>query len=424
MTRSPVDAEVIADRYLTSPIGVRARPYGPVEALDTHSDRAAQVRIVFVPGEWGEGELADAVAGWCGIGCAEITGVLDFGRHGDRWFLVLPPSLGMPVARWRSLRRPTSADAARLVLAFGRLVERVGAAGFPPDTAELADFAVGPGPTPFLERPLLGPPRPHGVAPPDGDGQRTLAALFRTIVDPARSTPPALGAWAATAAAAGFGSLAACLDELQRAGSVAQAERGDADDEPLGLAGIFDDDVPTVRARRRGLPVAVRRMGAVAGAVAAVAAAVMALGAPRAPDPATEAPAAAAPARALTVPVDVLGPPVTVDDRPRGPARSKGRDGRGERERHPARPRGGDRAGPPSRAPTRRDAAPSTTQLPGDTGSAASPASPTPAPTGAPGDRGEQPAPAPPAPPPDPPPHRDEPPGLPPPGGTIELPAP
>ena len=28
-------AEVIAERYLTSPAGLRARPFGPVEALDT-----------------------------------------------------------------------------------------------------------------------------------------------------------------------------------------------------------------------------------------------------------------------------------------------------------------------------------------------------------------------------------------------------
>src|SRR5918911_1768906 len=149
--------QVIADRYLTSPAAVAARPFGPVEALDTRGERTAQVRIVFVPASWGEAELAEAVSRWCGIGCAEICGVLDFGRHGDRWYLVVPPSLGLPVERWRQMRRPGAGDAARLTLSFGRLIERVHAAGFPPETATLRDFAVGPGPTPFLERPLLGP---------------------------------------------------------------------------------------------------------------------------------------------------------------------------------------------------------------------------------------------------------------------------
>ena len=61
-------AEVIADRYLTSPVSLRSRPFGPVDALDTHAGRAAQVRIVFLPGDWGHEELSETVARWCGIG--------------------------------------------------------------------------------------------------------------------------------------------------------------------------------------------------------------------------------------------------------------------------------------------------------------------------------------------------------------------
>src|SRR5436305_1273706 len=167
---------VIADRYLTSPAALAAQPFGPVDALDTQSGRGAQVRIVFVAGEWDEGDLAAAVARWCAIGCSEVCGVLDFGRHDGRWFLVLPRTLGLPVERWRALRRPAAADAVRLVRACGVLADHVAAAGFAPDAATLADVAVGPGPTPFLERPLLPSPG-GGGAVPAGSGQRILVAV-------------------------------------------------------------------------------------------------------------------------------------------------------------------------------------------------------------------------------------------------------
>ena len=231
-------SHVIADRYLTSPAALAASPYGPVDALDTHSGRGAQVRIVFTGPEWDEAALAGAVARWCGIGCSEVCGVLDFGRHGDRWFLVLPPSLGLPVERWRMLRRPTAADAARLTLAFGRLAERVAAAGFSPDAASLADVAVGPGPTPFLERPLL---QPHGArAPGPGDGQRVLAAVCAAALG-SLETPADLGAWAENARVGGFAGLAECLDELERCGVAAPGSGAGAADAPPGLEHLFDD---------------------------------------------------------------------------------------------------------------------------------------------------------------------------------------
>jgi hypothetical protein len=248
-------SHVIADRYLTSPAALAASPYGPVDALDTHSGRGAQVRIVFTGPEWDEAALAGAVARWCGIGCSEVCGVLDFGRHGDRWFLVLPPSLGLPVERWRMLRRPTAADAARLTLAFGRLAERVAAAGFSPDAASLADVAVGPGPTPFLERPLLQPEGARAAAP--GDGQRVLAAVCAAALG-SLEPPPALGAWADRARAGGFAGLADCLDELERSGVAAPASLEGGADAPPGLEHLFDDgfdlDGPAIlppRARRR-----------------------------------------------------------------------------------------------------------------------------------------------------------------------------
>ena len=265
-------ANVVADRYLVSPTALAGNPGGPVDALDTHSGRASQVRLVFLTGAWAEDDLADAVSRWRGIACGEVCGVLDFGRHRDHWYLALPPSLGVPVVRWRAMRLPGPADAARLVLGFGRLVERVAAAGFEPELAVVDDFAVGPGPTPFLERPLL--PRPGAdPAAPAGGGQRLLVRLLDALVARAH-VPEGLGGWAERAAAGGFGSLGACLDELERVGTEAVAAGGA---EPPGLRGIFDEDeldameraADRVPGRRRRIALAVA--GALAAAVTGLA---------------------------------------------------------------------------------------------------------------------------------------------------------
>ncbi len=263
MAETAARPHVIAERYLTSPAALAARPFGPVDALDTHSGRGAQVRIVFVDGGWDEAALADAVTRWCSIGCSEVCGVLDVGRHDDRWYLVLPPSLGLPVERWRTLRGPTAGDAVRLVLAFGRVVERVAAAGFPPDAAVLGDVAVGPGPTPFLERPLLAAP---GRAAPTGDGQRLLAAVSDAALGPVEP-PAALAAWREHSRAGEFPGLTECLDELERSG--ASTAGGDTDDWP-GVDRLFDpafelDGPGAAEPRWRG-----RRLWAAAPAVVLV----------------------------------------------------------------------------------------------------------------------------------------------------------
>jgi hypothetical protein len=255
-------AEVIADRYLTSPSRLRARPFGPVDALDTHAGRAAQVRIVFTSGEWDGGELAEAVSRWCGIGAAGVCGVLDFGRHGDRWFLVLPPSLGTPVERWRSMRRPSAADAATLALTFGRLLESVAAAGFDAGSGVVADFAVGPGPTPFLEQPLLAPPRAAVLISRRAGGQEVLAALFDAAVDE-KELPPQLSAWRAAAASGAHPSLSACLDALEQAEEAVRSAASPA--EPAGLAGIFDG--PLVLPAALSWPERLRRLGPLAALV-------------------------------------------------------------------------------------------------------------------------------------------------------------
>jgi hypothetical protein len=231
-------ALVIAGRYLASPAALRARPEGPIDALDTRSGRTAQVRIVFASDGWDDDDFTDAVTRWCALACSEICGVLDFGEHEGRRFLVVAPSLGMSIERWQATRRPGPADAARLALSFGRLAERIAAAGFPVDACDLGDCAVGPGPTPFLERPLLGSPAVNPILVGSRDGQRTLAAILRAAGGAGLGPP--LEEWTARAAAAGYESLADCLDELERCGNEAR-QAGD-DTEVVGLAGLFDDD--------------------------------------------------------------------------------------------------------------------------------------------------------------------------------------
>lgn len=232
-------ALVIGGRYLASPAALRARPDGPLDALDTESGRTAQVRILFASDGWDdEDAFADAVSRWCALACSEICGVLDFGTHDGRRYLVVAPSLGMSIERWQLTRRPAPADAARLALAFGRLAERIAAAGFPVDACDLSDCAVGPGPTPFLERPLLGSPTVTPVLAGPRDGQRTLAGILRAAGG--GPLPEPLEQWTARAAAAAFGTLAECLDELEARGNEVRDEPGDQ--QLMDLADLFDDD--------------------------------------------------------------------------------------------------------------------------------------------------------------------------------------
>src|SRR5215831_8231155 len=219
------NALVIAGRYLASPAALRARPEGPIDALDTRSGRTAQVRIIFASEGWEDDAFAEAVSRWCALACSEICGVLDFGDHEGRRFVVVPPSLGMSVERWQLTRRPAAADAARLTIAFGRLAERIAAAGFPVDACDLGDCAVGPGPTPFIERPLIGSPAVNPVLTGPRDGQRTLAAILRAAGG--GPLPEPLERWTARAAAAAFGTLAECLDELEARGNEVRDEPGD-----------------------------------------------------------------------------------------------------------------------------------------------------------------------------------------------------
>ena len=297
MAAAAPPANIVADRYLVSPTALAGNPSGPVDALDTHSGRASQVRLVFLTAGWDEGDLTQAVARWRGIACGEVCGVLDFGRHRGHWYLALPPSLGVPVVRWRAMRLPGPADAARLVLGFGRLVERVAAAGFAPELAGVDDFAVGPGPTPFLERPLLPLPGAVPEAPPGG-GQRVLSRLLDALVA-RRDIPDELREWAERSSTGGFRSLGECLDELERAGTAAAAATG-AD--PPGLSGIFDDDELDAMERAAArVPGRWRRIaGAVAGAVI-LATAGLALVDPGAPAERAKTPA--------TVPLTTISPP-------------------------------------------------------------------------------------------------------------------
>jgi hypothetical protein len=366
MAETAARPHVIAERYLTSPAALAARPFGPVDALDTHSGRGAQVRLVFVDGGWDDAALADTVTRWCAIGCSEVCGVLDFGRHDGRWYLVLPPSLGVPVERWRTLRRPASGDAVRLVLAFGRVVERVAAAGFPPDAAALADVAVGPGPTPFLERPLLTEP---GRPAPTGDGQRLLAAVCDAALGPAQP-PAALAGWRERARGAEFAGLAECLDELERSGAAAAA--GGEDDDPAGLDHLFDPGFDLDGPGVAGRPPRGRRVLAWGPAILMVmAAATFLLGHVR---PAGRAPAAPA---AAARPAPVV--PVAAPTAARSPSA-----GHHHARTHPARrPRRRTHRGARPAAATRTPAKSHVTAAPATQPPATSPQPPatTPAPT-------------------------------------------
>jgi hypothetical protein len=70
------------------------------------------------------------------------------------------------------------------------------------------------------------------------DGQRTLAAILRAAGGSGLGPP--LEEWAERSAAAGYETLAECLDELERCGNEAR-EAGDHT-EVVGMAGLFDDD--------------------------------------------------------------------------------------------------------------------------------------------------------------------------------------
>jgi hypothetical protein len=238
MTNPATTACMIGDRYLASAASLASNPSGPVDALDTRSGRAAQVRVLFTGSGWAEDALSDAVSRWCSLGMSEACGVLDFGPHGEGWFLVVPPSLGMPLERWRTVRRPTAVDAARLTLAFGRVLERIASAGFPADGLAMLDLAVGPGPTPFVERPLLGDPGGARDRDPRS-GQRSLAAILTAAHFGELDGP--LAGWLDRSRAEGFDSLATCLDDLEgtaaSAGAAGPAGALDAD-----LAGLFDED--------------------------------------------------------------------------------------------------------------------------------------------------------------------------------------
>jgi hypothetical protein len=318
--RGTASAEVIADRYLTSPARLRERPFGPVDALDTHAGRAAQVRVLFVPGEWSQDDLSEAVARWCAIGADGVTGILDYGRHRDRWYLVVPPSLGIPPERWRTVRGPTGAEAGRLTLAFGRLLEAVAAAGFPAASAEPGDFAVGPGPTAFLEQPLLEPPgTPRPIAERSA-GQSVLAGLFASVCAEPEPAQP-LAEWRRAAEAGAHASLGACLDALRSAIDRAPET---AANEPLGLAQIFDgEDLP-----RRRAPAGLQRLATLlAGLTAAVSISLTVLhgtgSGAAAPEPSPIKPAATRPApRPATTPARPAKPrPKRTHPRHRHPAR-------------------------------------------------------------------------------------------------------
>jgi len=362
MAASPsTGASVIDGRYLASSAGIASRPAGPVEALDTRSGRAAQVRLVFPDGSWREDELAAAVARWCGLGCAEVCGVLDFGPHEDGWFLVLPPSLGVPLDRWRMIRRPTPGGAARLAVAVGGLLERVAAAGFPADALDVRDLAVGPGPTPFLDRPLLGMAgREHSAAASPASGQRALARVLRAAAGDGMAEP--LEAWAARAGARGFSTLSDAIDDLRRLAADADTAGLPPAEPDAELDSLFDftgDPDLLLPPPDRWRPV--RRLAALAGILAVAIAVVALLAGGRGAAAGDSLP------QEGVVPVAVAGTPAIVAPRaPSAPHAARPHAGRAQRARHVRRPQThhrrprAPRTSAPAPAPTPTPAPPST----------------------------------------------------------------
>jgi len=362
MAASPsTGASVIDGRYLASSAGIASRPAGPVEALDTRSGRAAQVRLVFPDGGWREDELAAAVARWCGLGCAEVCGVLDFGPHEDGWFLVLPPSLGVPLDRWRMIRRPTPGGAARLAVAVGGLLERVAAAGFPADALDVRDLAIGPGPTPFLDRPLLGMAGPeHPPATSPASGQRALARVLRAAAGDGMAEP--LEAWAARAGARGFSTLSDAIDDLRRLAADADTAGLRPAEPDAELDSLFDftgDPDLLLPPPDRWRPV--RRLAALAGILAVAIAVVALLAGGRGAAAGDSLP------QEGVVPVAVAGTPAIVAPRaPSAPHAARRHAGRAHRARHVRRPQThhrrprAPRTSAPAPAPTPTPAPPST----------------------------------------------------------------
>lgn len=362
MAASPsTGASVIDGRYLASSAGIASRPAGPVEALDTRSGRAAQVRLVFPDGSWREDELAAAVARWCGLGCAEVCGVLDFGPHEDGWFLVLPPSLGVPLDRWRMIRRPTPGGAARLAVAVGGLLERVAAAGFPADALDVRDLAIGPGPTPFLDRPLLGMAGPeHPPATSPASGQRALARVLRAAAGDGMAEP--LEAWAARAGARGFPTLSDAIEDLRRLAADADTAGLRPVEPDAELDSLFDftgDPDLLLPPPDRWRPV--RRLAALAGILAVAIAVVALLAGGRGATVGDSLPPEG------VVPVAAAGTPAIVAPRaPSAPHAARRHAGRAHRARHVRRPQThhrrprAPRASAPAPAPTPTPAPPST----------------------------------------------------------------
>ena len=235
MTSPSTTACVIGDRYLASAAVVRAHPLGPVEALDTQSGRAAQVRIVFVPGSWQEEELAEAVSRWCGLGCAEVCGVLDFGRHDDRWYLTVPPSLGMSLERWRAVRRPSAADAARLTLGFGRLVERSPARASGPTRPTCATWRSARGRRPSSSGRCWASP---AIRLRPAAGRRAPARLGASTIAPQELPADLCG----LARQRPGGRLRDARPSAWTSSSAARARPPAVSRPQDGLAGLFDDD--------------------------------------------------------------------------------------------------------------------------------------------------------------------------------------
>src|SRR5207253_8619597 len=101
---------VIGGRYLASPSALAVRPDGPLDALDTQSGRAAQVRIVFASDGWDDDGFADAVSRWVR---ARLFGDLWRARLRRARRAALPGAVALPGNEHRALEDEPAPHAGR-----------------------------------------------------------------------------------------------------------------------------------------------------------------------------------------------------------------------------------------------------------------------------------------------------------------------
>ena len=209
-------AEVIADRYLTSPVSLRSRPFGPVDALDTHAGRAAQVRIVFLPvtgapSGWPRRSPAGAASAPPGSSACSTLVTTTATRS---WCFLRPGDAARAVAR----DAPARCGRCRPAGAGVRSADRGGRRppGLSPTWPSRLTLVSGRGRPRFSSCRCCGRPDAPVVLRPELDGQVLIARLYRATVS-GRGLPPGLDEWVDRAESRGSARLPSASMTLEAA---------------------------------------------------------------------------------------------------------------------------------------------------------------------------------------------------------------